>query len=249
MCLIITKTANGRVDWQAADRSARYNSDGYGVGYATKQGKATSFLSMSWLDVKKKAIQLANQNQPFVLHMRMATHGAVTKTNCHPIQLPSHNMVMAHNGIISTLDVPTGMSDSRVLASFIDEVYPNGFLTDDTYRAEVTELCKGFPSKLSFIDGNGNLFFINEDSGAWKDGVWYSVPSAIRTFNSRHFNPKAMMSDSQQEILDDEEAFMGNHENISSSYSPSEWLDNYQNRRATKLQTLKSDIHDRNSNS
>tara|TARA_R100000458_G_C8278175_1_gene254061 strand:- start:8191 stop:8904 length:714 start_codon:yes stop_codon:yes gene_type:complete len=178
MCLIITKTSNGKVCWASADRSALSNPNGYGVAYA-EDGEAKFLKSMKWSDVRRKAKELESNGAPFIIHQRLATHGASTKENCHPFTLSDHGLVMAHNGIISSLHVPAGMSDSRVLAKYLNDSMPEGFLTDEDSREHVTELMEGY-SKLSFIDGHGNVFFINEELGKWHDGCWYSVPYAVQ---------------------------------------------------------------------
>lgn len=223
MCLIITRKYNGQVDWQSADRSARHNPDGYGVGYA-ENGKAVMFRNLAWAPVRAKAKELEARNEQFVLHMRMATHGAVNLSNCHPLPLPEHNLVMAHNGIIWKLNIPQGVSDSRVLADHLNDNFQKGFHVTEKGINTMTELCEGFPSKLSFIDGMGDVFFINEDCGAWQDNVWYSVPSAISTFNRKHFNPLAMTEERDTLSTD-----------VESTYDAELFNRNYWARRAKKM--------------
>ena len=178
MCLIITRSINGTVDWPAADRAARRNPDGYGLAWPTPAGKVAIRKSMRWETIKDKAMSLQKKRLPFILHMRYATHGKVCKDNTHPFRLKSHGLVMAHNGVIHTLDIPTGACDSRVLADEIEATMPKGFLSDPFFRDELEGIAMS--SRLSFMDGNGNLFFINEDLGVWKKGVWYSQPGSLK---------------------------------------------------------------------
>jgi len=217
MCLIIAKQIGGSVDWQAVDSSATFNNDGAGVCYPTKAGTLARFRSLEYADVKTKCQKLEKQGLPFILHLRYATHGKVSKTNAHPFRLKSHGLMMAHNGIISTLTIPKNMVDSRALARELDAIMPRGFLTDDGRLTAVEDLAQ--TSRLTFMDASGHLFFVNEDLGKWKNGVWYSQPSAIAP------RPTA--------------------DALGSWWNPDEWdepkpvahvMDNYHARRASKTQ-------------
>ena len=193
MCLIINRTKDSQVNWQAMERAARRNPDGYGVSYTNKQGLQT-FKSMEWTEVRSVATRLEFQNLPFIMHMRFATHGAVTVDNCHPFDLQSHDTVMMHNGMIDTIDVPWGESDSRVLAEFLNEHMSRDFLNDDV-SIELIEEVLDSRNKLVFMDGEGNVTIVNENLGEWVDGVWYSVRGACRTPRAVSFNPRNPLVD------------------------------------------------------
>jgi len=220
MCLIITKTIHGKPDWQAADRAARRNPDGYGIAWPGKGGRPSILKSLDWKPIRAKGLALQAENKPFILHMRFATHGAVNKSNCHPFRIDAHGLVMAHNGVITTLEVPQGMSDSRVLGKHLNESMPNGFLSSPEEINYVTQIAQS--SRLSFMDVNGNLFFVNEDLGVWQDGVWYSQPYAVSraTDSDDVYNPNKWKKKSKP---------------VLKSYDPEKWKADYKKQRAQKM--------------
>lgn len=231
MCLIITKQINGEVNWQAADRAARINRDGYGVAYVSTKGNLVFKKSMKWNVVKARAQALEKANKPFVLHQRYATNGAVTIANTHPFRLENHGMLMAHNGIIDSLHIPQGKSDTAVLAEHIDSVFPRGFISDDKSLATIENLLGGY-SKLAFLDKLGQIHIVNEDLGEWIDGAWYSVVGTVsRVTNADAYNPKTWATpitgtiDDTATLIQDEFG----------TYAPDEWLESYNSRRAKKL--------------
>lgn len=176
MCLIITRKKNARVDWNAANRAARSNSDGYGIAW--HDGKSLQVLrSLEWADVRKQAHSLQAKDVEFILHMRYATHGAVNLNNTHPFKLHAHQSFMAHNGIIHTLETPEGMCDSRVLADHIDTRLDADWHSDPAAYENVEELASS--SRLAFMLADGEIVLVNEEFGAWSDGCWYSQAGAV----------------------------------------------------------------------
>lgn len=175
MCLIIARRKGGTVDWDAADLSAYYNDDGYGIAYHRK-GRIRILKSLKWDEVRDRALELEAKDQPFVLHQRLTTHGATSQANCHPFKVEGHGAVMAHNGIISTLDVPRGKVDSQVLAELLSTL-PKGFLDDAKLKPMLHHIIGS--SRLAFMFKDGSIAFFNEDLGAWHQGVWYSQAHAI----------------------------------------------------------------------
>jgi len=119
---------------------------------------------------------------PFLLHVRIATHGSIGLANCHPFAVPvdgDGEMVMIHNGIIDKIEdaiEDTDLTDTEglvkhVLTDMHDEWLDNEFLV--TY-------IEGFIgwSKLAFLTTSPalmkELYILNEDSGIWKEDVWFS---------------------------------------------------------------------------
>ena len=175
MCLIIARRKGGTVDWDAADLSAYYNDDGYGIAYHRK-GRVRVFKSLKWDEVRERGVQLEKKDQAFVLHQRLTTHGATKVDNCHPFRIKGHGAVMAHNGIIGTLDVPRSKVDSQVLAELLSTM-PKGFLDDAKLQPMLHHIIEG--SRLAFMFNDGRIALFNERLGAWQDGVWYSQQHAI----------------------------------------------------------------------
>lgn len=233
MCLIISKTINGTVNWAAADRAAKINRDGYGVAYVSTKGNLVFKKSMKWDVVKHRAQLLEKSNKPFVLHQRFATNGAVSIANTHPFRLDNHHgMLMAHNGIIDSLHVPQGKSDTGVLAKHIDDVFPQGFISDEKSLNCLEDLLGGY-SKLAFMDKLSQIHIVNEHLGEWDNGCWYSVIGTVsRVTKANAYNPKSWNTHTARGTISDTAELV---EDEFGSYSPDEWLDNYRSRRASKL--------------
>tara|TARA_R110002012_G_scaffold94583_1_gene228888 strand:- start:217 stop:882 length:666 start_codon:yes stop_codon:yes gene_type:complete len=218
MCLIIARKTDGKVDWQSADRASKINRDGYGIFFNDRFPRRNVQVrkSMRWSEIRTIGKALEQKNHPFVIHMRYMTNGAVNISNTHPFKLEDLDLVMAHNGIINTLDVPEGMSDTRVLACHLNDVLPTDWLDKPEEVEYVTELAG--TSRLTFMDNAGRIYFINEDLGAWQDNVWYSQPRAIKSKASADiYNPRKWTEQDEAK-----------------SYDPQQWLSNYNARRASK---------------
>jgi hypothetical protein len=119
-----------------------------------------------------------------LIHMRIATHGATSKANCHPFPI-THDLevmrathgvtdaIMIHNGVLSNF---TGLanneaSDSMKLAQYIGKAgikhYNSSFFT------RLLEPLLGTGNKVAVLTGRG---FVKAGRG-WSleaDGIYYS---------------------------------------------------------------------------
>ena len=119
---------------------------------------------------------------PFVVHVRIATHGSVTEANCHPFVVPMQGdseMVMMHNGILGKMDSyvkDTDLTDTQGLIDHVITSMQDDWL-DNNILAEFVEDFIDY-SKLVFLTTNPDLkkqmYIINEDMGIWREDVWYS---------------------------------------------------------------------------
>jgi len=243
MCLIIARTTKGHTDWKLADYAASRNRHGYGVAWPRPDGRVGLWTNMDWAPIRRKALALEEAGFPFVLHMRYATNGAKVKANCHPFRIAGHNMVMAHNGVLRTIAVPPRMSDSRVLATRLSYL-PHGFLEDAATWEKVERLADD--SRLAFLTGAGELFLVNEEAGAWRDGCWYSqahlfAPPTKRKNGEDPWNPttwrvrrKRDSVPAVSDILDEMEIDL-DRRGTPKTYDPDAWRQDYHQRRAAKV--------------
>lgn len=127
-------------------------------------------------------------HSPFILHVRIATHGSVTLANCHPFIVPSDegDTVMMHNGIISNMDDAvkgTDLTDTQGLIANVLVDLKDTWL-DSPYLCEYIEEFIGY-SKLVFLTNNSNLdydlYILNEDLGVWHKDIWYSNYAFFKT--------------------------------------------------------------------
>ncbi len=231
MCLLLYKPAD--VEFTKAEISDFYsrNSDGFGVMYSENGEVVTHKIVGSFKQVYKAYQQWAFGRE-CALHFRMKTHGAIDLDNCHPFKVLDNLWIM-HNGI---LDWPTHVKDMSDTRHFVTD-YLTPVLTanphliyDDDFWQQVGSLIGG-GNKFMVLDNQSNYMIVNEDTGVWLEGVWYSNTyawSAGRSAggylpNYRYYNWQDMYEDAghnlktnslltEQEALADDEDFEDDEE-------------------------------------
>lgn len=177
MCVIVYQPPGQYLEKQLAQKLWNANPDGGGFSFVDGE-EITTAKSMNfpafWSQFE--SARSANRNAPFLLHFRIATHGAVNLDNVHPFTVDKHT-VLAHNGIIHGVpDYKDDRSDTRV---FVDEVLPYLQPTwlDDPTVTHMVEDWIGW-SKMLFLTADPELshlvYILNEKDGHWIDGLWYS---------------------------------------------------------------------------
>lgn len=169
MCLIIYSSKGNvpaRADFYEA---ANDNPDGIGVmsadGIRKFLGKKAT--KKAWKYVQSLA------GMPFGIHFRWATHGEITRANCHPFKVPGIGFAM-HNGILWTSTLAT--KEESDTAIFCRDFLPSyGEMLGATWRADV-EKSIGLGNKLLVMSDDGRTFRLcNEHAGEWLDGgLWFS---------------------------------------------------------------------------
>jgi predicted glutamine amidotransferase len=186
MCVIAVKKrgvalpseSNIKAMWNA-------NKDGAGIMY-TYNGKVYVEKGFMKLDDLLRALtdldkKINIKNTPLVMHFRITTHGGTSPYNTHPFPVSSNeehlkaldlscNLAMVHNGIINSVDTPTGSTMSDTMIYISDVLAPLYMLNKDFYRNSfgktLMENTIGW-SKLVFLDKNGELSMV----GDFKNGT------------------------------------------------------------------------------
>lgn len=189
MCVIVaSKTGLLPTNEHLMDM-AYANADG--IGLAWHDG---DYLRTQW------ALQLADMAEafkaasgcPYVLHFRLATHGAVSTQNCHPFWLDRH-AVLAHNGVLSGYG-SKHLSDTRDyiarrLPQLVGDFTQRNWI-DPSVRAAI-ERDIGM-NKFALLDVWGDLTIVNERLGirlSEYPDVWFSNDY---WYWDRCFNPKTL---------------------------------------------------------
>lgn len=97
MCIIIYKPQG--VNMPTTDflySAARINHDGFGFCTPDKLFKTIS------IDYFLQKIKVVKKSEPCLIHFRLATHGSIKQSNCHPFK--RGDLKFCHNGI---LDIAT----------------------------------------------------------------------------------------------------------------------------------------------
>lgn len=105
MCVIIIKPANAAMPTKEELQNAYMcNPDGCGFVSESHSYKGLSFGAFM------RELSKVRSNEKCIIHFRLATHGTIKRSNCHPFKC--NDIYFAHNGILSIQ--PKGdMTDSE----------------------------------------------------------------------------------------------------------------------------------------
>jgi len=174
MCIAILNQ-KGTISLKTFKRCWNANPDGAGFTYfdgkniqIIKEMKDVKLLHDKYVKVRQKypAVDIA-------IHFRIATHGKVNLTNCHPFKI-SDISAFIHNGMIDAVDKHHDYSDTYLFNETILKQLPGNFI-ENTAIHELLSNFIGY-SKLVIISGKQSAI-INEHFGTWDGGNWYSNQS------------------------------------------------------------------------
>lgn len=182
MCMLTYYPENTvPADAEALRNGAEYNSDGH--GYAIVAGNrliVRKSMDADYLIAEFMRDRASHPRGPALFHSRIGTGGTVDKYNCHPFRFRGdRRTIVAHNGILPKLAQPSKKdprSDTRYAA---DQILPHkfGHLGYAPNRAALAKWLGPF-NKFVILTVNPvyaqRAYIINESSGVWDAGVWYS---------------------------------------------------------------------------
>lgn len=106
MCVLIIKDRGVNVPTkEILTACTEVNPHGFGIG--TPNGVFKTLNAEEFIDA---ASQLPPEI-PAILHCRLATHGSIKKSNCHPFE--AQDWIFAHNGIINNIKPYKDLTDSE----------------------------------------------------------------------------------------------------------------------------------------
>jgi hypothetical protein len=181
MCLALYQPAGKQVPESYLRTAFDNNPDGAGFMYFDDSGELVIEKNMGYpefIDEYETAWALYGKNSPFAVHFRWATHGTKSIENVHPFRVNKHTAFI-HNGVLGCVLEDNIKSDTAVfaekyLAALPDQWFDNKYLFD-----MVEQYATG--SKLVVMTNDPKAeycaYILNESSGKWDDGVWYSNTS------------------------------------------------------------------------
>lgn len=195
MCIIVVKPENTSMPSMETLRTCFENNHD-GAGFMIATGKTVKLRKgfMSW-DSFQRAIESEGDltDRAAVMHFRIATHGSVRPSCCHPFPVTSETdkleatevadtLCAAHNGTIHGMDTSERVSDTMAYIATIlaplRRAVPSLMYSDDAL--EVVENTLG--SKMVLLDGSGQFATIG--SFIEESGVLYSNSSFARSWHS-----------------------------------------------------------------
>lgn len=153
------------------------NSHGAGFAYIkdgeVKVEKGYFSFEKFWEDFEP--IQEENDD-PKLVHFRIATSGHKDKTNCHPWQIDKDHALI-HNGIISHYSLAESRySDTGLFTHYIMKKIVRYGLDehDKPHMRWLIEGTIGGFNKVAVLTSNGNFTLYNKDKWHVHNGIWYS---------------------------------------------------------------------------
>lgn len=114
MCVIIVKPAGVKMPTNEIINAA-FHANPHGCGFISP----SAFYKGMSIKSFKKNLRLVPDDEPCIIHFRLATHGSIKRANCHPFN--RGDVWFAHNGILNIR--PEGdMTDSET--AFQNIIYP-----------------------------------------------------------------------------------------------------------------------------
>lgn len=192
MCLLTLSLPNAAPNYDELYVASINNPDGFGFAVHTGDDLlVVRSMDPDWIIDKYQQARTDYHDRPSIFHLRLATHGAVDLTNCHPFYTDaSKNTVLAHNGVLP-IDVPKGetRSDTRL---FAEDIFPHVGMARLNSRKSRRKLRKriGSYNKIALLttdpESNADWRIINESAGHWKRGTWYSNDSYMYRYITRY---------------------------------------------------------------
>ena len=180
MCLLTFLPPGVAPDTQALLQGALTNDDGHGFAIvAGDQLIVKRGLDAENLIEAFAAVRARHPEGPALFHSRLSTHGEISLDNCHPFTIGNDpRTVLAHNGILPAAVQPAKgdpRSDTRIAA---EDVIPSfGSLRTRRIRQRLQRWITP-RNKIVILSVDRRFkqpyFILNEASGIWDGGIWYS---------------------------------------------------------------------------
>lgn len=195
MCLLTYFPAGVMPDCSALLNGAFVNNDGH--GFAIVAGDR--LIVRKGFDAERlvdtfDTLRREHSDGPALFHSRFATHGERSLDNCHPFPVGGDpRTVLAHNGVLPTIVQPgkrDPRSDTRITAEeFVPLFGPlrlrrvrrqfERWMTTDNLMVVLT-VDRRFKQRA---------YILNEQSGIWDGGIWYSNDGYLPPERTRWWTP------------------------------------------------------------
>lgn len=180
MCIAIYLPAGKEITKSILKECNKSNPHGFGYAYFNEENKMQVIKTVKNVNQNINyflKIRKANIEKPFILHFRIATHGKIITKCCHPFKV-NENLVFCHNGILEhkytkDLTMKDDKSDSMLFGETMLAKLPINFMENEA-KKELLDDHIGAGNKMILLNAEGKHWILNENSGYWDDGIWYS---------------------------------------------------------------------------
>lgn len=160
MCVILHRPEGITVDWEDLLSAYWANSDGCGLMWF--DGPKVRVSRGMWSDDEMLDRVCDLGEREYILHLRIATHGVVSRKNCHPFPVGGGGWV-AHNGILRIKQDREDRSDTWHFARNFREGQFANKLSDAGF-VKMLEKAHGEFNRLAFALPGGRVV----KTGSWK---------------------------------------------------------------------------------
>lgn len=144
MCVIIYKPAGENMPANYIIEAA-FVANPHGAGFVTP-GHIYKTMSVEQL---KKQLAKVDDSEPCIMHFRLATHGSICKSNCHPFK--RGDIAMAHNGILGVEPMGDWTDSETALHSIFYPVAETFGFNSDEFDTAVNAVIGS--SRFAFMHG------------------------------------------------------------------------------------------------
>jgi hypothetical protein len=162
------------ISFQRLQEAHEANPDGFGMMWAFRDSL------FYYKDTQKVPFRYITKfSDDIILHFRTASSGTILFDACHP-HFVNDNLAFVHNGNLFEFSNYFGkgrtdkLTDTQRFNNDILKKLPPGFLDHPEIRKSLEHYCKENFSKMIFMDSGGKIDIINEPSGVWEIGCWFS---------------------------------------------------------------------------
>jgi len=170
--VIVYKPIDKEMSDDTIEKCWKANNDGCGFMYPTRKGLRLYKNSKELNPVLREYKKLIKDQKsvPVIWHFRIATVGSVKEENTQPFIGDKYGW--AHNGTISKISKYLLTDESDTLG--FGRMFLNGSV--DPFNPNTKILLEDFLgyNKVVIMNKNGEVTILNEASGSWNDGIWFS---------------------------------------------------------------------------
>lgn len=221
MCIAIFKPENLTITKDTLLNCYSHNDDGCGYAFVKEypNGK-NKVIVKKFMDVDKfvKAYKKDEEKyigSPFIVHFRATSAGLTNLDNCHPFSV-NDDQAFIHNGTIYSVPKHAEKSDTAILNETVLQKLPKQW-----YKNEgIVYLLQDFigttksysHNKLVFLNSDKSFLIINDKSGIWDQGIWWSnsdyktrwIPGSYNTgwTNYTATNNSSVATHSKKELIE-----------------------------------------------
>lgn len=169
MCLLAFVPAGQSIPYEYLEEAAKSNYDGAGVCYSDGSSLITS-KGENWGAPEVATFLERAKGYPAIVHFRLSSCEKINYENTHPFPV-GNEWSMAHNGVISEIECQENESDTR---SYIRQYLKGDMDFSDEEFLDIIGKHVGGNNKFAFLHKSGKHGIVNEHSGHWHKGIWYS---------------------------------------------------------------------------